>query len=224
MWTIALVASKGGAGKSTLAASLAVAAQEAGLKTYVIDMDPQRSLVAWDERRQADEPAVDRIEPAKLGAALQGLAGAGYSLAVIDTAGIDDGAALSVMQLADLTLVPARPSTLDIEAARPTIAALTRFSRPYAFVLNACPPGRSYRLEDAGRALGLLGVLALPPIVHRADHVDAMGLGLGVTEHAPAGKAAEEIRALWRWIAGKIGIHHDQETAVPDSARRSGTQ
>jgi hypothetical protein len=36
-------------------------------------------------------------------------------------------------------------------------------------------------------------VLALPPIVSRTDRVDAVGLGLGVTEHAPDGKAADEI-------------------------------
>ncbi len=72
-------------------------------------------------------------------------------------------------------------------------------------MLNACPPGpRSARLEDAGRALSLLGVLAAPPIVHRADHVDAMGLGLGVTELQPEGKAAEEIRALWRWVRRRL--------------------
>jgi chromosome partitioning protein len=81
------------------------------------------------------------------------------------------------MRVSDVTLVPCRPSTLDIEAARPTLAALMRLGRSYALILNAYPPGRSARMADAGRALPLLGVLADPPIVQRTDHVDALGLG-----------------------------------------------
>jgi chromosome partitioning protein len=54
-------------------------------------------------------------------------------------------------------------------------------------------------MEDASRALSLLGVLAMPPIVQRADHVDALGLGLGVSEMEDS-KAAAEITALWQWI------------------------
>ena len=103
------------------------------------------------------------------------------------------------MRAADLVVIPARPSTLDLEASRPTMAALARLDRPYAFVLNACAAGRSFRIEDASRALALLGVLAIPPIVQRADHVDAIGLGLGVTEMDDS-KAAAEIVALWTWI------------------------
>jgi chromosome partitioning protein len=135
-----------------------------------------------------------------LPSALAGLAGAGYSLAIIDTAGVDSVAASAAMRAADLVIIPARPSTLDLEASRPTLAALARLDRPYAFVLNACAAGRSSRLEDASRALSLLGVLAIPPIVQRADHVDALGLGQGVTELAGDGKAAAEMAALWAWI------------------------
>jgi chromosome partitioning protein len=43
-------------------------------------------------------------------------------------------------------------------------------------------------------------VLALPYIVQRNDHQDALGVGLGVTEYDPRGKAAEEVRGLWRWV------------------------
>jgi chromosome partitioning protein len=217
MQVIAFAASKGGVGKTTLAASLAIAAMEApDARPFLIDLDPQGSLTAWGKRREAEAPPVDRIDPARLAAAVQGLAGADYTLAIIDTAGVDSAATAAAMAIADLTLIPARPSTLDIEGARPTLAALARLNRPYAFVLNACPPGRSYRLDDAGRALGLLGALATPPIVQRATHVDAIGLGLGVTEHAADSKAADEMRALWRWIARTIGTEapHDKATTA----------
>ena len=199
MRTVVFASAKGGVGKSTLAASLGVAAMQAGEKPYLIDMDPQGSLAAWGSRRTADDPPVDRIDAARLPSALAGLTSAGYTLAIIDTAGVDGVAASAAMRAADLVIIPARPSTLDLEASRPTLAALARLDRPYAFVLNACAAGRSSRMEDASRALSLLGVLAMPPIVQRADHVDALGLGLGVSEMEDS-KAAAEITALWQWI------------------------
>jgi chromosome partitioning protein len=49
-----------------------------------------------------------------------------------------------------------------------------------------------------------MGVLALPYVVQRNDHQDALGAGLGVTEFDPRGKAAQEIRELWLWTIGKL--------------------
>ncbi|MDB5595885.1 MAG: parA [Hyphomicrobiales bacterium] len=100
------------------------------------------------------------------------------------------------MREADLSLIPARPSALDIEAARPTMGALMRLSRPYGFVLNQCPTGRTPTGRRIEGAVSLLGVLALPFIVQRADHQDAIGLGLGVAELDPDSKAAELINQL----------------------------
>jgi chromosome partitioning protein len=213
MKTLAFMTQKGGTGKTTLAASIAVAAQEAGEKVFLIDLDPQGSLSGWSIRREADSPPVDKITPDKLAAAVNGLAQAGYTLAIIDTAGIDTAATAAAMAAADLSLIPARPSALDIEAARPTMSALMRLGRPFAFVLNQAPSGRTARPLDASRALGLLGVLAQPFIVQRADHLDAMALGQGVTERDPHGKAAEEIRQLWTWINQRMEKPHHGEKA-----------
>jgi chromosome partitioning protein len=213
MRTITFASAKGGVGKSTLAASLGVAALQAGEKPYLIDMDPQGSLAAWGSRRTTDDPPVDRIDAARLPSALAGLAGAGYTLAIIDTAGVDSVATSAAMRAADLVIIPARPSTLDLEASRPTLAALARLDRPYAFVLNGCAAGRSSRIEDASRALALLGVLATPAIVQRADHVDALGFGQGVTEMNTDGKAAAEMAALWVWINRRME-EHDVKKAV----------
>ena len=74
MQTITLVTQKGGAGKTTLAASLAVAATEAGEKVVALDLDPQGSLASWGETRTAETPAVDRVGPDKLGACRKVLA------------------------------------------------------------------------------------------------------------------------------------------------------
>ena len=45
----------------------------------------------------------------------------------------------------------------------------------------------------------------MPFIVMRNDHQDALGTGLAVTEYAPSGKSAEEIRGLWQWVSNKLG-------------------
>jgi chromosome partitioning protein len=205
MKVITFVTQKGGVGKTTLAASVAVAAQEAGEKVFMIDLDPQGSLMGWGKRRQADTPPVDQTTPAALAGAVTGLAQNGYSLAVIDTAGLDTAASAAAMRVSDLALIPSRPSLLDIEAAKPTMKALTGMDKKFAFILNAAAPGKSSRSTDAANALGLLNMLAQPFIAQRIDHMDAIAFGLGVTEHDPASKAAEEIRALWTWIKKKLG-------------------
>ncbi len=109
------------------------------------------------------------------------------------------------MKAADICLVPSRPSKLDLKATLPTIETLMRLQMKerFAFVLNQCPPGRSSRATEAASGLAMFGVLADPIITTRADHQDAIAAGQGVTEYAPEGKASDEIRNLWAWIARK---------------------
>lgn len=209
MRTITLVTQKGGAGKTTIAASLAVAAAQAGEKVIALDLDPQGSLAAWGDTRSVEEPAVDRIGPdnlANLPAILKALAAEGYTLAILDTAGIASTGGNLAMQVADLALIPARPSRLDLQATMPTIEALMRLEmrERFAFILNQCPAGRSSRATEAANGLGMFGVLAEPMLTQRADHQDALAAGQGVTEYARDGKAADEIRALWIWTARKM--------------------
>jgi chromosome partitioning protein len=49
-------------------------------------------------------------------------------------------------------------------------------------------------------------VLALPYIVQRNDHQDALGARLAVTEYALNGKSADEMRELWQWVSKKLAI------------------
>lgn len=209
MRTITLVTQKGGAGKTTLAASLAVAAGEAGERVIALDVDPQGSLANWGESREAEAPAVDRIgagQVADLPKILAALAGQGFTLALIDTAGVESTGGNLAMKAADLALIPARPSRLDLAATMPTIETLMRLEmrNRFAFVLNQCPPGRNTRATEAASGLAIFGVLAEPAIMQRADHQDAVAAGQGVTEYAPEGRAADEIRQLWRWIDRKL--------------------
>jgi chromosome partitioning protein len=49
--TIAVICQKGGVGKSTLASNLAAAAHLSGLRTVILDPDPQGSLFDWKAAR-----------------------------------------------------------------------------------------------------------------------------------------------------------------------------
>lgn len=208
MKTLALVTQKGGSGKTTIAASLAVAAAEAGETVIALDLDPQGSLLAWGNDRDGDTPAVDQIDAerlARLPELLSSLEKAGMSLVILDCPGIASTASNLAMKAADLCLLPARPTLMDIRASKATVQTLMGLARPFAFVLNQCPPQRnSGRATDAAEGLHLMGSLAAPMLGIRADYQDAMAAGQGVTEYAPTGKAAEEIRQLWAWTAKRI--------------------
>ncbi len=109
MRTIAFLTQKGGTGKTTLTASLAVAAADAGERVIAFDLDPQASLVHWGERRAASVAKKVLIEPlerdrlSRLDAILQGVSGAGFSLALFDTAGADAASIRLVTDVADLS-------------------------------------------------------------------------------------------------------------------------
>ncbi|MEG9524611.1 MAG: ParA family protein [Hyphomicrobiales bacterium] len=205
---LAVAVQKGGTGKTTLAASLAIAAAEAGEHVTALDLDPQGSLAGWGALRRDDSVAVDRVQPWEMGQLseiLGILAEQGTTLAVLDTAGSSAGVAPALKD-ADFVLMPVRPSRLDIVAARPTLQALVGLGlrERLALVLNQCPPPPSPRTGAYAAQLRALGVLAEPGIIHRVDHQDALATGLGVTEFAPGSPAAEEVRALWAWIDGKM--------------------
>jgi chromosome partitioning protein len=204
MQIVSLVTQNGGTGKSSLAVSIAVATEERGLKVAILDLDPQRTTRRWFERRKASTPEVVALEAHQIPAALAALEKQGCDLVLIDTAGVDVPAAKTAMTASHLCLIPARPSVADIEAAQPTVQALLRLGRPFASVLNCCPPGRSGRTLDAFRALQLMGSVSDMTVAVRTDHVDALAQGLGVTERDPNGKAAAEIRDLVEWLLTRL--------------------
>ena len=204
MHTIVLATQKGGSGKSTLAIGLAVAAMGSGHRVAVIDTDQQGTISNWARRRALPEPRIVRADSSvEIERALRIFKNNKYTLAVVDTPPTNNYLSSSAIGAADLCLIPARSSLADIEAALPTLGIVRRFGKPFAFVLNQTPP-RGYRPSEAAAALNATGVLALPFIVQRNDHQDALGSGLAVTEFAPDGKAAQEIDGLWRWVWEKL--------------------
>jgi chromosome partitioning protein len=203
MRVISFVTQKGGSGKTTLAVSCAVAAEQAGQRCLILDLDPQGSALAWFQDRDAETPRLACVTAAELEPAIRRAAEAGFALLLIDTPGRDDPATAAAIRAADLCVVPCRPTPADMKATPTTAATIRRLARPCAFVLTQTPV-RGFRIAEARAALAMLGMVAPVAIVSRNTHQDAYGAGLGVTEFEPDGKASDEIRALWHWLQGRL--------------------
>jgi chromosome partitioning protein len=158
MRTIAFVSQKDGAGKSTIASSLAVAAREMKEAVAVVDMDPQGSLTNWARTRGSGDIEVVASGAARLPATLAELAAKGCTLAIVDTPGAEGPASPAAMAAADLTIIASRPSLFDLKASANARAALLETGGDFVFLLNQCPPGRpSARVRDGVERLREMG-------------------------------------------------------------------
>jgi MinD-like ATPase involved in chromosome partitioning or flagellar assembly len=153
MHVVALVTQKGGSGKSTLAVGLAVAAMRDGGRVALIEADAQGTISKWQERRESVYPRVERVTaPDDIDAAVARLTAEGAWLAIIDTAATNNALAMRAITMADLCLIPARPSPADIEAAIPTKTPLRFRAQPDA--VAGCPPERGRDIAQRARRAG----------------------------------------------------------------------
>ena len=117
---------KGGAGKTTLAAHLAVAFTAARKKVAVVDIDPQQSLTMWyrlREERMGDAGAgllVNQIKGWRVRNEVQRLA-EDHDVVIIDSPPHMETEARVAVRSADLVLVPVQPSPMDVWATQPTL-------------------------------------------------------------------------------------------------------
>jgi chromosome partitioning protein len=196
--TIALIAQKGGVGKTTMAVNLAVAT---GPKTALFDLDPQESAVIWSDRRKAEAPHVEFLTERRLPDGLSAAEKQGFTLAIIDTPPAAGPQAFTAAQAADLVLIPCRPSLVDLDAIRRTAQLIKSAGITAYVVFNAAPPGATTLLDDARSIVEATGLAVAPVILReRSAYRGAWPLGKGVTETEPHGKAADEIAVLKRWV------------------------
>ncbi len=194
---IAIVSQKGGAGKTTLAVNLSVAATAAGRKTILLDTDPQASATIWGDLRANADPEVRSSPPVRLPQEIERAQRRHATLVIIDTAAHADGGALVAARLADLVLIPCRPAMFDIVAIRASadIAKLTN-TTPLV-VLNAVPPTARKLPLEAREIIAAEGLPVAPvSIAQRSAFTRSINSGRAVTEFDPHGKAAAEVNAL----------------------------
>jgi chromosome partitioning protein len=196
---IAIAQQKGGAGKTTLAAHLALA-WAAHHRVGVIDIDPQASLASWFRLRQQRLGLAPDIDVA----AITGWRVAGeverqarrHDLVLIDSAPHAETEARIAVRAADLVLIPVQPSPMDVWATRATLDLARAERVPALLVLNRVPP-RANLTEPMVAALAELGApLAETQIGNRVALAAALADGKGIHEAAAGSRAAEEIAAL----------------------------
>lgn len=206
MKTIAIISQKGGAGKTTLAVHLAVAAERSGKTAVIIDLDPQASATSWKDSRQGDSPAVVSAQLARLTAVIDAAKKGGAKICIIDTAPHSESAALASARAADLILIPCRPAILDLRAISNTIDLAKIANKPVAVVLNSVPP-RGSLADEAAAAVKGYGVAVTPiQIGQRAAFIHSLTIGQTAQEYEPTGKGSEEIQKLYMWTCKQVGM------------------
>lgn len=208
---ITVAQQKGGAGKSTITAQLAVAYANAGKKVAVVDIDPQGSLAMWFEVRKA---LVDSS-----GAGITFLQASGWRLSteidklkrdhdliLVDSPPHAETDVRIAVRAADLILVPMQPTPLDLWATQPTLDLAKKEKSAAVVVFNRTPP--KGKLVDAVKAKILQADMPVAETVlgNRVAFAASMMEGKGVVESNPRHTATKEIKALAAEIAAKLGL------------------
>ena len=221
MNVITFASRKGGTGKSTLAAHLAVCVGRPSRPALLIDTDPQGSLSLWHELRGSQDLALRR-NPRSIEDTVKAAKREGFEYAFIDTPPNKSTNVMDAIRAATLVVIPSRASVFDLAAVRETIEACRQLRRPYAVVVNAAPAKR----EDAESPVIADMRLALQgqkvPVWHgqisnRSTFSLALGQGEGAREFDPESPAAAEMAQLWsaidRTVKAVNGIN-DSATAM----------
>jgi chromosome partitioning protein len=209
---VTIIGSKGGIGKSSIAAHLLMSARLAGLGAVGVDLDSQRSLESWAIARAEEhrEPAV-RVATGRVPVWREMLAAESHAaLAIVDTPpGVESEDQLAglreLARASDLVLIPALPHAPSLRKIADFGAVLGRRQNTEVwFVLNCVIPGRSV-LGEAREYLRQRGRLCEVEVPMR-DHVHrAMDAGLTVVEDKRLG-GHDAFRLLWEFAAGRLGI------------------
>jgi chromosome partitioning protein len=210
MRVVTLAGTKGGIGKTTLCSALAVRAAEDGQKVALIDLDPQESLSSWWTRRgRTKNPKLYEVDATT--EAIELLLAERWDWAFIDTGPAKIDLIEPGIAVADLVLIPTRPSAFDIEQAAITVELCESHSKPHAFVFNHAPSGSSKLLKSSIDFLRQNGSLVLDAHVpFRAAYMAALTVGKSGPEVDKSPAARKEIDALWAAVLQTL----DQKVAA----------
>ncbi len=204
MKIIAIISEKGGAGKTSLAVSLAVAAEERGLATVIFDLDPRANSTVWGDARESKIPAVVAAQAPRLPILLQQARANEADIVIFDTPGNAPHLAAQAASYADAILIPCQPSGPDL-ASIPTSVQIARAAGKPFFVVITAAPVQGVETAEAISAIEGQGVKVSPVVLHRRKaFVSRFHEGLTALDFEPKGKAAAEMRDFLLWVCEKV--------------------
>ena len=209
MKVLAVLSQKGGVGKTTLATCLAVAAEQAGERVAILDIDPQATASFWKDVRGKETPAVASIQPIRLGAMIKACADAGTDLVIIDGAAVARDVTFEAAKHSDFVIVPTKTAVFDTMSMTHTLDVVKEQKKPFSVVLTFVPP-QGQETKDAMAAIEELGAAVCPVTIgNRKAFFRAQGSGQAVQEFEPNGAAAEEIQKLYTYT--RIALYKDEK-------------
>lgn len=202
---ITVAQQKGGAGKTTLVANLAVALSRRGKSVALLDTDPQGSLGRWFMmRHQAGDPGMEFSTASAWGVSYEcdKLRGA-YDYVFVDTPPKIDSDLKPALRESDLVMVPVSASQVDVWATEGVLDLAGREGSDVMVVLNRAKAGTRVA-DNVDAALKELGVKrAKAALGHRVAYPETMGAGKGALERGK-GTWTDEINALTDEVVRRV--------------------
>ncbi|HDR2590600.1 TPA: AAA family ATPase [Enterobacter ludwigii] len=201
MGIITICNEKGGAGKSSLAQSLAVFLTQQNKSVLLVDADPQKTTADWvRERAETDLPSISSVEMSgNIRESLTQMRSR-FDVVIVDCGGADSKAMRSSLAVADIALLPFRPKRRDLKVA-PEMAEITETAQAFNAelkvfsVITQTPtsPNQKYRIDNARRLLSALGLNPLDSFTRNLNAWDdSEEEGCSVLEYADDKKAATD--------------------------------
>ena len=212
---VAVANLKGGAGKSTTTCNVAAAAEGAGIRTAIIDIDPEQQAAArWKDGRATERPTVHSAVYTRIPQAISEAEEKGAELILIDCPALATAITTEAVKVADLILVPCRTTVQDVQFLTTTAAIAAAHQKPTAVVLNAVEL-QIKETEEARAFITNAGLALAPVFLSKAvAYHRAITAGLGVTEFEPNGKAAQETLHLLGWMSRLLDLPHDTQLEI----------
>ena len=200
MRVVVIGSAKGGVGKSTLSAALAVEAERQGGRVAILDLDDLQCLARWHDQRVVETGLTSplliksKMSPRK---AMAHATKAGCDWLIIDTAPGSLARLQLALKIADICLVPVRPSPLDVQCMDAVVELCHSTVRQTLIILNSV--ARGSQMKDGARAyLSMRGFSVWDQEIAQDElHVRAMLTGRTASELSPKSVAAKGIKALW---------------------------